>query len=62
MRPDREGGTRTPAQGHAGVAAVDDVYTNHIHADDLRARVCRPVARQTAAHQHVNDDTQLKMG
>jgi nucleoside-diphosphate-sugar epimerase len=43
--------------------AEDDVYTNHIHADDLAAIVCRaldedaPVGVYNAA-----DDTEMKMG
>jgi len=43
--------------------AQDDVYTNHIHADDL-ARVCI-AALWRASHQriyHVSDQSQLKMG
>jgi nucleoside-diphosphate-sugar epimerase len=49
---------RTPA-----LIDIDDVYTNHIHADDLaaillRAAVCGPNARVF----HASDDTVLKMG
>ncbi len=63
--PDRVGGTpRTRLESGTPVLAVDDdVYTNHIHADDL-ARACvlalwhgRPLRAV-----NVNDDSQLKMG
>lgn len=63
--PDREGGTpRARLQkGTPVLCAQDDVYTNHIHADDL-ARACiaslwkgRPQRRY-----NVCDDTVLKMG
>ncbi len=63
--PDREGGTpmarlrkRTPV-----LCAEEDVYTNHIHADDL-ARAC-VLAMWRGRSQRVyntNDDTALKMG
>jgi nucleoside-diphosphate-sugar epimerase len=41
----------------------DDVYTNHIHADDL-ARACLAAMWKGRAQRtyNVNDDTQLKMG
>ncbi len=63
--PDREGGTprarllkRTPV-----LAAPDDVYTNHIHADDLaRACVAALWRGQPQRVYNVNDDSQLKMG
>jgi nucleoside-diphosphate-sugar epimerase len=45
------------------LCAADDVYTNHIHADDL-ARAC-VVALHRALPQrpvHVSDDTELRMG
>ncbi|MCJ0764468.1 NAD-dependent epimerase/dehydratase family protein [Variovorax terrae] len=63
--PGREGGTprerllrRTPV-----LAADDDVYTNHIHADDL-ARACLAALWRGAPQRIYNasDDTQLKMG
>ena len=63
--PDREGGTPRARleRGTPVLAADDDVYTNHIHADDL-ARACvlalwrgRPLRAV-----NVNDDSQLKMG
>lgn len=63
--PDREGGTplarllkRTPV-----LVASDDVYTNHIHADDL-ARACIAALWRGKPQRvyNVNDDTRLKMG
>lgn len=63
--PDREGGTpRTRLlKGLPVLTADQDVYTNHIHADDL-ARACifalwRGKPQRT---YNVNDDTELKMG
>lgn len=62
---DREGGTPQARlqKGTPVLSAEDDVYTNHIHADDL-ARACglalwkgRPQRRY-----NVSDDTVLKMG
>lgn len=63
--PDREGGTpwsrlanRTPV-----LLAEDDIFTNHIHADDL-ARACVRalwLGRGQRAY-NVNDDTAMKMG
>jgi nucleoside-diphosphate-sugar epimerase len=63
--PDREGGTprerllkRTPVLLHAG-----DVYTNHIHADDLARTVVAALWRGRPQRVYnVNDDSQLKMG
>ena len=45
------------------LTAADDVYTNHIHADDL-ARVCIAALLRGAPQRAVNasDDTVLKMG
>ena len=63
--PDREGGTplarllkQTPV-----LVAKDDVYTNHIHADDL-ARACIAALWRGKPQRvyNVNDDTRLKMG
>lgn len=63
--PDRVGGTprarllkRSPV-----LEAADDVYTNHIHADDL-ARACVAILWRGRAQRlyNVNDDSQLKMG
>jgi nucleoside-diphosphate-sugar epimerase len=41
----------------------DDVYTNHVHADDL-ARACVAAIWRGKPQRvvHVNDNTQLKMG
>lgn len=63
--PDREGGTPMVRllKGTPVLMEQDDVYTNHIHADDL-ARVCA-LALWRAKPQRVyniNDDTRLKMG
>jgi nucleoside-diphosphate-sugar epimerase len=43
--------------------AADDVYTNHIHADDL-ARACVAALWRGKPQRvvNINDDTQLKMG
>lgn len=63
--PDRDNGT--PVQrlrrGTPVLQAQDDVYTNHIHADDL-ARACQAALWRGAAQRtyHVSDDSQLKMG
>ncbi len=63
--PDRAGGTprarlsrQTPV-----LRAEDDVYTNHIHADDL-ARACVAAVWRGAAQRvyNVNDDSRLLMG
>ena len=63
--PDRVGGTpkdrllkRTPV-----LRSADDVYTNHIHANDL-ARACVAALWRGKAQRiyNVNDDTTLKMG
>ena len=63
--PDREGGTprerllqRTPV-----LAASDDVFTNHIHADDL-ARACVLALWRGAPQRvyHASDDSQWRMG
>jgi|SRR6185295_1813504 len=41
----------------------DDVYTNHIHADDLAAIVCRALDEETPAGVYnASDDTEMKMG
>jgi nucleoside-diphosphate-sugar epimerase len=63
--PDREGGTPHDRllKGTPVLQASDDVYTNHIHADDL-ARACVAALWRGRAQRvyNVNDDTQLKMG
>ena len=45
------------------LAATDDVYTNHIHADDL-ARACIAALSRGLPQRvvHASDDTELKMG
>jgi nucleoside-diphosphate-sugar epimerase len=50
-------------QGTPVLRPEDDVYTNHIHADDL-ARVVLSALRRGAANRiyHAVDDTELKMG
>jgi nucleoside-diphosphate-sugar epimerase len=62
---DREGGrTRDRvARGAPVLVADEDVYTNHIHADDL-ARACVAALYRGAGQRsyHVCDDGQLKMG
>lgn len=63
--PDREGGTprerllkRTAVLEHG-----DDVYTNHIHADDLaRATVAALWRGRPQRIYNVSDDSELKMG
>jgi nucleoside-diphosphate-sugar epimerase len=41
----------------------DDVYTNHIHADDLAAIVCRALDDEAPAGVYnAADDTEMKMG
>ncbi|MFS2035878.1 NAD-dependent epimerase/dehydratase family protein [Polaromonas sp. CT11-55] len=63
--PDREGGTPRGRllKGTPVLRAEDDVYTNHIHADDL-ARACLAALWRGKPQRASNasDDTQLKMG
>jgi len=63
--PDREGGTPRArlVKRTAVLLPEDDVYTNHIHADDL-ARACARALWQGKSQRvyNVNDDTVLKMG
>lgn len=63
--PDRESGTpRMRLQkGTPVLQPEDDVYTNHIHADDL-ARACMRALWVGSPQRiyNVSDDTQLKMG
>jgi nucleoside-diphosphate-sugar epimerase len=63
--PDRDGGTprerllkRTPV-----LRAEDDVYTNHIHADDL-ARACVAALWRGGPQRvyHASDDSELRIG
>jgi nucleoside-diphosphate-sugar epimerase len=62
---DRVGGDprERVARGAPVLAADEDVYTNHIHADDL-ARACVAALWRGAPQRvyHVNDDSALKMG
>jgi nucleoside-diphosphate-sugar epimerase len=50
-------------RGTPVLAAEDDVYTNHIHADDL-ARACIAALEHGSPQRAVNvsDDSELKMG
>src|SRR6202012_240029 len=49
---------RTPA-----LVDADDVYTNHIHADDLAAILVRLATHGRPARTiHASDDSSLKMG
>lgn len=62
---DREGGTPLARleRGTPVLAAEDDVYTNHIHADDLARACCAALWRGAAQRTyHASDDTVLKMG
>lgn len=62
---DRPGGhpRERLARGTPVLCEADDVYTNHIHADDL-ARACVAALHRGRAQQVVNvcDDTDMKMG
>jgi nucleoside-diphosphate-sugar epimerase len=62
---DRPGGhpRERLARGMAVLRAQDDVYTNHVHADDL-ARACVAALQRGAPQRvvHVCDDTDLRMG
>jgi len=63
--PDRVGGTPRGrlAKGTPVLDAQDDVYTNHIHADDLaRALVVALWRGRPQRAYHASDDTELKMG
>ena len=63
--PDREGGTPRERllRGTPVLTREDDVYTNHIHADDL-ARACQLALwrGKTQRSYNVNDDSQMLMG
>lgn len=62
---DRPGGhpRERLARGTPVLRAEDDVYTNHIHADDL-ARACIAALHRGRPQRvvHASDDTELKMG
>lgn len=63
--PDREAGTPKARLMRATPAlqSADDVYTNHIHADDLARACLRALWRGQAQRvYHASDDTELKMG
>jgi nucleoside-diphosphate-sugar epimerase len=50
-------------KGTPALIDADDVYTNHIHADDLAAILVRLVTHGRPARViHASDDTSLKMG
>lgn len=63
--PNRAGGTPKDRllKGTPVLAAKDDVYTNHIHADDL-ARACLAALWRGKPQRvyNVNDDSRMKMG
>ncbi|MDB5891035.1 MAG: NAD-dependent epimerase/dehydratase [Polaromonas sp.] len=63
--PDREGGTPKARllKGTPVLDALDDVYTNHIHASDL-ARACLAAMWRGRPQRisHASDDSDLKMG
>jgi nucleoside-diphosphate-sugar epimerase len=63
--PDRTAGTPRDRllRGTPVLAAEDDVYTNHIHADDL-ARACIAALWRGKPQRvvHASDDSQLRMG
>lgn len=62
---DREGGTPEARlrKGTPVLQAADDVFTNHIHADDLARAVVKALWRGKPQRViNVNDDTVLKMG
>ena len=63
--PDRVGGTPRARleKGTPVLRREDDVFTNHIHADDL-ARACVAALWRGRAQRiyNVNDDSRLKMG
>jgi nucleoside-diphosphate-sugar epimerase len=62
---DREGGhpRERLASGKPVLRAADDVFTNHIHADDL-ARACVAALHRGLPQRvvHACDDTELRMG
>ncbi len=63
--PDREGGTPRERlrKGTPVLQASDDVYTNHIHADDLARAVVAALWRGRPQRVYnASDDTELKMG
>ena len=63
---DREGGTPRERllRGTPALRPEDDVFTNHIHADDLARACVRALwwARGGGRAFHASDDTELRMG
>ena len=63
--PDREGGTPEARlrRGTPVLAPEDDVFTNHVHAEDL-ARACVAALWRARPQRiyNVSDDSELKMG
>jgi nucleoside-diphosphate-sugar epimerase len=50
-------------KGTPALAPADDVYTNHIHADDLAAILVLAIGRARAQRVvHASDDSELRMG
>lgn len=50
-------------RGTPALAPADDVYTNHIHADDLATILLRAAARGRPSRAvHASDDSELRMG
>ena len=63
--PDRDGGTPRERllRGTPVLQSNEDVYTNHIHADDLARAVVAALWRGKPQRVvHASDDTELKMG
>lgn len=63
--PDRVGGTPRARllKGTPVLQGADDVFTNHVHADDLaRACIAALWRGQPQRVYNINDDTRLKMG
>ena len=63
--PDREGGTPEARlrKGTPVLESADDVFTNHIHADDLARACIRALWRgQPQRIYNVNDDSAMRMG
>jgi nucleoside-diphosphate-sugar epimerase len=62
---DRPGGTPRERllKGTPVLRREDDVYTNHIHADDLARALCAALWRGRPQRvYHASDDTEMKMG
>ncbi len=62
---DRVGGTPRDRllKGTPVLLAADDVYTNHIHADDLARACCRALWKGAPQRVYnINDDSAMKMG